>query len=514
MDQAAEIIEVPQSPTIIETSNDPPVKPKSRAKIYFSFQDSIQLTEIPFLLLLFLGVLIFGMAVYPLGMLTLDYQGLLPAETAGFLTYLQQMTTMNGFLHPLGLLFNSGLYLIATQSYGLAHVILYAAHALTAVLLALLISRKYTRLESALLGLLFLSLPLFTGQYGWFAQANLTVAIFVLGLQLLIVQSTRLDLVVKSAILVFLQIVCILLHESMLFTFIPILIFLLPTEKPYFGGKHFRTFLLLSIPSITYLILKLFVIKPQSAGAFFSNDIVASISSFFNTVTSFFTRPGDYSAFWSSAFSDGLNFITHTDILILFVVCLIGLLIYELAVFFTNRFADGHVSSPLVNPLFWALLGVVTSIPYSPSALGFPLFCFLIAALQSIRLFSRRVGVIVACIVLLFCLPVSLGILDKMRAQAFTDNDHITSISETVKTATQGKTQTVVLIENPPEVTNLPSFNLYMQQCISLEKCISPAIVRQNRNVSAVYFRAIPQGVSAPTTPFIYDAQKNILIAK
>lgn len=514
MDQAAEIIEVPQSPTIIETSNDPPVKPKSRAKIYFSFQDSIQLTEIPFILLLFLGVLIFGLTVYPLGMLTLDYQGLLPAESAGFFTYLQQMTTTNGFLHPLGLLFNSGLYLIATQSYGLAHIMVYGAHALTAVLLALLISRKYTRLESALLGLLYLSLPLFTGQYGWFTQANLTVALFVLGLQLLIVQSTRLDLVVKSAILVFLQIVCILLHESMLFTFIPILIFLLPTEKPYFGGKHLRTFLLLSIPSITYLILKLFVIKPQSAGAFFSNDILASITSFLNTVTSFFTRPGDYAGFWTGSFYDGLSFITHTDIIILFVVCLIGLLIYELAVFFTNRFADGHVTSPLVNPLFWVLLGIVTSIPYSPSALGFPLFCFLISLLQGIRLFSRRIGVVIACIVLIFCLPVSLGILDKMKTQSFTDNDHFKSITETVKTVTEGKKQAVVLIENPPETTNLPSFNLYMQQCISLEVCISPAIVRQNRNVSAVYFRTIPQGVSAQPILFEYDAKTNILIAK
>lgn len=514
MDQAAEIIEVPQSPTIIETSNDPPVKPKSRAKIYFSLQDSIQLTEIPFVLMLFLGVLIFGLAVYPLGMLTLDYQGLLPAETAGFFTYLQQMTTTNGLLHPLGLLFNNGMYLIASQSYGFAHLILYTAHALTAVLLALLISRKYTRLESALLGLLFLGLPLFTGQYGWFVQANLTIAIFVLGLQLLIVQSTRLDLVVKSAILVILQIICILLHESMLFTFIPILLFLLPTEKPYFGGKHLRTLLLLSIPSLLYLIIKLFVIKPQSASSFFSDTILASISSFFSTLSSFFTRPVDYIGFWSSAFANGINFITHTDIVILFVVSLVGLLIYELAVFFTNRFADGHVSSPLVNPLFWAILGVATSIPYSPSAMGFPLFCFLIAILQSIRLFSRRVGVIVACIILLFCIPVSLGILDKMKEQSFIDNDHFKTISETVLQTTGGKQQAVVMIENPPLTTNLPPFNLYMQQCVSLEICISPAIVRQNKNISAVYFRSVPQGVSAPTITFFYDSNTNILIAK
>jgi hypothetical protein len=70
MDQAAEIIEVPQSPAIIETSNDPPIKPKARARIYFSFTDSIQLSEIPFVLMLFLGVFIFGITVFPLGIAT------------------------------------------------------------------------------------------------------------------------------------------------------------------------------------------------------------------------------------------------------------------------------------------------------------------------------------------------------------------------------------------------------------------------------------------------------------
>jgi hypothetical protein len=514
MDQAAEIIEVPQSPAIIETSNDPPIKPKARARIYFSFTDSIQLSEIPFVLMLFLGVFIFGITVFPLGMLTLDYHGLLPAERSGFFTYLQQMTSLHGFMHPLGLLFNSGLFLIATQSYGWAHVILYAAHAFTAVLLAVLISRKYTRLESIFFGMMYLSLPLFTGQYGWFSQANLTLALLVLALELLVLQSTRLDLVVKGAILVILQIICILLHESMLFTFIPFLIFLLPTEKPYFGGVHLRTILLLSVPSIIYLVIKVFVITPHSLGNFFSTEVVKGVTSFFETIASFFLHPEYYTSFWSQAFSEGVNVLSHSDILLLSTVCFAGFLIYEISVFFTNRFSDGLVPSPLVNPFLWAILGLVTSIPFSPSAMGFPIFCFLVAILQSIRLFSRRVEVLVTCVLLFFFIPISLGILSEMKNQSDIDARHIKTISQRIQDVSQGKTQTVILIENPPETKTLPSFNLYMQECIGLLNCMNPAIQRLTNTVSAVYFKSVPEGVSAMVLPFSYDPKENELIAK
>lgn len=513
MDQAAEIIEIPQSPAIIETSNEAPLRPKSRAKIYFSFQDSIQLTELPFLLLLLLGVVLFGLFVFPLGLLTLDYQGIVPAETGGFLSYLQQMTSANGLLHPLGLLFNNGLFLLATQSFGWAHEFLYAAHAFTAVLLALLISRKYTRLESALFGLLYLSLPLFTGQYGWFTQGNLTIALFVLGLQLLIVQSTRLELVVKGAILVVLQIIALLLHESVMFAFIPILLFLLPTEKPYFGSVHLRTVLLLSVPTVLYLAVKLFILTPHAANTFISHEVVSGVEAFFTTVASFFNAPQAYSQFWGSAFNNGITVITHSDLGLLLVVGLCGLLIYELAVFFTHRFADGRVPSPLVNPLFWALLGLATCIPFSPVAMGFPVFCFIAAMLQSIRLFSRRVSIVIALVLLMAFLPVSLGILDQMQAQSFRDTENLKTIAAKVKPVNQS-TPAVVAIEQVPAASTLPQFNIYMQPCFLLQACLVPAVNRINKNVRGAFINTVPDGVSGTIIEFTYSSGNDEITAK
>jgi hypothetical protein len=172
------------------------------------------------------------------------------------------------------------------------------------------------------------------------------------------------------------------------------------------------------------------------------------------------------------------------------------------------------VPSPLVNPFLWAILGLVTSIPFSPSAMGFPLFCFLVAILQSIRLFSRRVEVLVTCVLLFFFIPISLGILSEMKNQSDIDARHIKTISQRIQDVSQGKTQTVILIENPPETKTLPSFNLYMQECIGLLNCMNPAIQRLTNTVSAVYFKSVPEGVSAMVLPFSYDPKENELIAK
>lgn len=510
MDQAAEIIDA-----IVEPKKNHPVEiPKTpKARIYFSWEKSQRIHELPFLIILFLTTLILGVCVYPLGLLQNDHIGILTTATGSLFGSVWNYTYSFGLTQPLGILFNSSMYLIALQSYSLAHIFILSAHIFTGALLAIMVSKKYTRVESALFGILYISLPLFTAQYGWLIQGNVTAALFILSLQLLVVQSNRVDFVVKGVAVMILQLFGILLHESLLFTFIPILIFLLPMEKPYFSGVHLRTILLISVPSFLYLLLKLFALPPHNGTYVWHTYVVEGFQSVFLNLQNLISEPVTFFHFWSSSVGKGLEIMTSSYILIIAFILLCGVILYELSIFFTSTIAKHEVSTPIVNPLFWLILGCCALVPYSATALAFPFFCFLAATFQLIRMLQPRVAVLFASVLMLIYIPSSVYLLNQMQTQSDHDEKYISQIISKIDSRTKPSDRVIVRIENPPVTKMAAPFDSIISSCTTNPTCLEAAFVRRTNRIVSV--KTTQSGIETqPIFPFKYDPNTDEFVAE
>lgn len=409
MDQAAEIIDIssPAKASIVEAPT--PYKNSKRAKLFFRTHNAIQNYEVPFLILILGFAVCLGMLLFSRPLQPSEVSIIARFEDKSFWTFLTEYTSLNGLLHPFGYLINLSFLYFAKLSLQAANIALFTVHALNATLLGLLFAKKYTRVESALVALLYLAFPYLTNSYSSFMQANLAFAALILILQLTIIQSDHLDFLVKGVFVTILQLVGVLVHEQLLFTFIPLLFILMPYDKGLLSGQQLRTMVLTSVPTVLYLFIKIFALPPKDVSIISIYGIDAFKQAL--AVISRLFQPVQFSTYWLQQWLTGITTLQANTVFVIGITLLLFVLAYELFLFFTYRLPHSQSGPPLIHPVFWVLLGITALIPFSPNTMGIALFSLSLAGILACRIISKRVTLLVMIVLLCLFFPVSVGLL-------------------------------------------------------------------------------------------------------
>lgn len=404
MDLSAEILEDrPRHPHSTHTHH------AKKAHVYFRPENSIQWHEAPFLIILTLATVLFGIFAWNLPLLEPDISLMSQLRQSSVLELGANYIKQNGIHNPLGFVFSLGLLSLAELSVPLVHLLLYGIHAFTGVIVGFLFSRRYTRLESALFALLFLSFPFITPSYALLSNGHLTIGLFLIVLQIWIMQSDHIDYLVKAAVLMIVQTVGVLIDSRMMYTIIPILLPLVPRDQPLFSFQQLRTMVLLLIPTVLVLVTRWFTGTPAT----FAAEELTSLLQVSLAPTA--ASPAQF-GFWTSYIAAGFQGLLAVPLSMLFLFCLLGGYLYEFVVLFQSKMARFQEDPSFMAPLFWIGLAIAAAASGAEPLIGLPLLAIVFGGFLTISWLSRRLAAVLLGFVTIITTLVTIGFLTHPEA--------------------------------------------------------------------------------------------------
>lgn len=462
-------------------------------------------TSLPYLVYLSLFIFL----ALPTAKLTLfldDNVHIFPALLKEYKTHFIEYQSDYGLFRPLSLFFFYFIYSFYLSAPLLSHLLILAIHIYTGFLLGKVLQLKIDRLDSFLVSIIYITLPFFTEQYGWFAASNITVANLVFILQLETVVDKKRSFLRKAVYLFLLQTVIVLIYETYFFTFIPLVYLLLKENKQsLFSKKSLAIFLVFALPSISYALLRNTVFVPKMIVArdirltdlitgkgFF--QIKENLVIFFNHISYLFFSKSSWIFFWKLNLIEGIKTIANNKFALLAFMTFTGLLLYQAgtAAIKQKNYSYLSLDATRNQVAFWLMIGGLSLVPalliVDPSfpfrVIALPTFSLILFLLVKLRQYWIKETIFITCFMAIISSIYSFQILDKMAIQANHDNQLFNSIVATLDDKLEPGMVTTVVFTNVPLSTQTEySYGEYLVTCSYYNWCAEAAFSRRTDKV-------------------------------